>query len=254
MLKTIRRNCSSTDAIGNSSRRIVAFGILLLFVFVARHSVKLEQPDRGIPLLCVHKSSPQLTNLIDEFSQSRATLDRPTSKRQRELTSRAREAFGEKPGAHSCLVVGYNKESEEVAVSNSWQGKSGNIWIPFEVFSAMSARADFGLFRATLGIESTPSGRTESWFPEDERHLARFANLPSYGSAMLLLEFGQESSCGIFIRLRRQMTQPEAELSPMSDHTPPPLVTDALTSCRRRSSSKISARIFLYDTAKQGAV
>ena len=98
--------------------------------------------DRGIPLLCVHKSSPQLTNLIDEFSQSRATLDQPTSKRQRELASRAREALGEKPGAHSCLVVGYNKESEEVAVSNSWQGKSGNIWIPFEVFSAMSARAD----------------------------------------------------------------------------------------------------------------
>ena len=50
------------------------------------------------------------------------------------------------------------------------------------------------------------------------------------------------------------MTLPEAVLSPMSDHTPPPLVISALTSCRRRSSSKIRARIVLSDTAEQGAV
>ncbi len=98
--------------------------------------------DRGIPLLCVHKSSPQLMTMLDEGSESRASLTPPTSRRQRELAARVSEALGQNPGAHSCLIVGYNKESEEIAVSNSWQDKSGNIWMPFEVFNAISLRAD----------------------------------------------------------------------------------------------------------------
>ncbi|MEX1045518.1 MAG: hypothetical protein WEC73_05265 [Chthoniobacterales bacterium] len=90
--------------------------------------------DSGTPLMWAQRSSPQLTALLQELSSKRSELGKPSRKRSKVFAEEAKNALGHNPGTHACLVVGYNQDTEEVAISNTWQGKSDLMWIPLEVF------------------------------------------------------------------------------------------------------------------------
>lgn len=102
---------------------------------VARHI------DDGIPLMWCQRSTPALTNMLWELAKNRGELAPPSRKRRKALVEETTKTLGENHGVHACLVVGYNDTTEEVAISNTWQGKSDLLWIPLEVFEAADAKA-----------------------------------------------------------------------------------------------------------------
>lgn len=98
--------------------------------------------DDGTPLMWAQRSTPALTDMFWKLSSDRSNLEKPSRKRERKLGGEADEALDAKTTAHACLVVGYNSRTGEIAISNTWQGKSDLIWIPFEVFEAADHGAD----------------------------------------------------------------------------------------------------------------
>lgn len=107
-----------------------------------------EVIDEGIPLMWAQYSSPQTHELFRRLSETRGELGPAGAKRKRQLGNEAKAALGESRSCHACLVVGYNLKSEEIAVSNTWQGVSQMLWIPYEVFGAVSTKADLFYIKA----------------------------------------------------------------------------------------------------------
>lgn len=97
--------------------------------------------DKGTPLMWCQRSTPDLTNMFWKLDRNREELSPPDRKREKNLGGEATKALAGGTGVHACLVVGYNERTEEIAISNTWQGKSGLLWIPFEVFQAADSKA-----------------------------------------------------------------------------------------------------------------
>jgi len=95
--------------------------------------------DRGLPLMWFHYSTPEFRKRIDHslVSRGRATPEgwRRELRRQR-LIKRGTQ------GPHVALIIGYNKKSGEVAISNSWGEQHRIEWVRFADMEQISQSGD----------------------------------------------------------------------------------------------------------------
>jgi hypothetical protein len=78
--------------------------------------------------------------LADTITKKRmnATDPKEWRKELRDLLREAPELYRDPRMGHLCLIVGYNKETDEIAVSDSWGPRFELRWITAEEANAVS--------------------------------------------------------------------------------------------------------------------
>lgn len=125
---------------GGTQFRTMAAG---LDRFVRRQGRRLEQVspkltvqgiaryiDEGRPLIWGMYSSPTYNALADANTRARSAAD-ATAPWKPELSPAGLATIEPSPDtAHACLIVGYNRASGEIAVSDSWGPRFQERWVP----------------------------------------------------------------------------------------------------------------------------
>ena len=101
---------------------------------VARHI------DRGLPLMWSMYSLDELNRELTTRSQQRQGMAdaKAWSKQLDPARKAARQLQGRREGAHMCMIIGYNPETEELAISDSWGPEYAERWITLEEANAIS--------------------------------------------------------------------------------------------------------------------
>ncbi len=93
--------------------------------------------DLGYPMIWTLYSFQDYELRMGKNSALRESMDR---EEWQKFVKKQKKLKRDASGAHVCLIIGYNQETDEVAVSNSW-GASGTIgWIRFEDLQTASIR------------------------------------------------------------------------------------------------------------------
>ncbi len=95
--------------------------------------------DRGVPLMWFHYSTPEFKKRVE---QSIASRGRATPEGWRKQLRRQRLVKKGTQGAHVALIIGYNKKTGEVAISNSWGERHRISWVRFQDMEQVSQSGD----------------------------------------------------------------------------------------------------------------
>jgi hypothetical protein len=91
--------------------------------------------DRGLPLMWVFQSSEPFQNAVNQHTQNRAnrqTLPLNIKQKIREAQNR---------GGHINLIIGYNAETREVCISDSWGASYAKRWAPLHLMQLIEQGA-----------------------------------------------------------------------------------------------------------------
>ena len=96
--------------------------------------------DRGLPLMWTMFSLDELNDELSARTRTRnAVSDFKEWKKELEpIRKGARKYQGRQEGPHMCMIIGYNPETEELAVSDSWGPQFAERWITVEEANAIS--------------------------------------------------------------------------------------------------------------------
>ena len=98
--------------------------------------------DQGIPIFWVMRVNPEYEKIRMESRRVRTMV-----RSKKEWVKRLRRLkVPSKGGDHICLVIGYNLETEEIAVSNSWgEHEIQPSWVPLRIGKKVSHGKTFVL-------------------------------------------------------------------------------------------------------------
>lgn len=85
--------------------------------------------DKGIPLIWGMYVTPELENAVAQRAAERSRSDpEEWEKRLRQDVRETRRIRADRSGGHVRLIVGYNRETDEIAYSDSW-GRDEPVWM-----------------------------------------------------------------------------------------------------------------------------
>jgi len=97
--------------------------------------------DEGIPLMWVLRLDPALDPQLTARARARAAVA-DSEEWNRRLAPYRREAAARRRGrdihGHLCLIIGYNRQTNELAISDSWGREYAERWITLEEAKAVS--------------------------------------------------------------------------------------------------------------------
>ena len=116
------------SSVSRKGRRIKEESLRRLEVRDVRRNI-----DKGIPLVWTMHSADAYNKLANENTAGRASGG--TAFREAMDAKAAELAKTDKPteNAHACMIIGYNEETDELAVSDSWGPRYELRWVPAEV-------------------------------------------------------------------------------------------------------------------------
>lgn len=131
-LEAIREGAS--QSIVSAGRRISQQQVKLDAQSIARYI------DKGLPLIWAMFSTDEFNDAANSRQAARiGTPDPATWKKElAEVRKSARKFRVDKSKAHVCLIIGYNKQTGEVALSDSWGPAFAERWVTFEEAKAVS--------------------------------------------------------------------------------------------------------------------
>jgi len=89
--------------------------------------------DRGLPLIWTMFSSSDYNQFANKRTQLRQQIsDWEAWADQTKKEARSLELYKDRMAAHACMIIGYNKDTDEIAVSDSWGPSYNERWIPVE--------------------------------------------------------------------------------------------------------------------------
>ncbi|MGJ8639030.1 MAG: hypothetical protein ACSHYA_06515 [Opitutaceae bacterium] len=89
--------------------------------------------DQGLPIIWTMYSSSQYNEYSNKRSSQReGVTDWELWENQVKSEARSLELRKDRMAAHACLIIGYNKETDEIAVSDSWGPSYSERWISAE--------------------------------------------------------------------------------------------------------------------------
>lgn len=91
--------------------------------------------DTGQPILWTLLSTPEYNAVANRLTQKRAEFSSMDEwkKKVREIVDDLPELELPANTAHICLIIGYNQETDEIAVSDSWGPQYALRWVPAEI-------------------------------------------------------------------------------------------------------------------------
>jgi hypothetical protein len=113
---------------------------------ITQQQVKLDAQsiarfiDKGLPIIWAMFSTDEFNDAANSRQAARSgTPDPATWKKElAEVRKSARKFHVDKSKAHVCLIIGYNKQTGEVALSDSWGPAFAERWVTFEEAKAVS--------------------------------------------------------------------------------------------------------------------
>ena len=93
-----------------------------------RRQTIIRSVDTGLPVLWFHFSTPDFKERLDRSLSGRSRVAIDEWKDQLAGLKRIRRAGS---GAHVALLIGYNRDTDEFAVSNSWGERYRIAWVRF---------------------------------------------------------------------------------------------------------------------------
>jgi len=122
------------DAVISAGRRLEKPPVNLTPEGVARYI------DRGVPLIWALFSTPAFNNAAGARAEARREMTDPVewSKTLVEPRRDARRIPIDKDSGHMCMIIGYNKHTGEIAVSDSWGPAFAERWVTTEEAQAVS--------------------------------------------------------------------------------------------------------------------
>lgn len=105
--------------------------------------------DRGLPLMWPMSSTPEYNDAVNSRAHQRREISTDSDEWKKTLSSARKAARKIKKypeAAHICMIIGYNKKTDEIAVSDSWGPDFAERWITPEEAAAVS----FGEFQVIL--------------------------------------------------------------------------------------------------------
>ncbi len=135
---------------GGTSLDAIAAGARQAIVFAGR-SIEAVSPrldpagvaryiDRGLPVVWAMFSTPEFNNAADSRKKARAGMSDPAAWKQEIAAARrdARRFRIDRASGHVCMIIGYNKQTGEIAVSDSWGPEYAERWVTPEEAKAVS--------------------------------------------------------------------------------------------------------------------
>jgi hypothetical protein len=134
-LEAIREG--ARQSIINSGRRVVQEQVKFDALSMARYI------DKGLPIIWGMFSTEEFNAAANSRQAARAGEPDPAAwkKELAEVRKSARKFRVDKSKAHVCLIIGYNKQTGEVALSDSWGPAFAERWVTFEEAKAVSQDA-----------------------------------------------------------------------------------------------------------------
>ena len=109
-------------------RLLSSCGLEVRSVGKLKKSTIMRLVDRGTPLLWVHYSTPEFGQ---RMRHSNAARGRATPEAWRKELRRQRLIKKSTKGAHIALIIGYNRDTGEIAITNSWGETHRLEWVRF---------------------------------------------------------------------------------------------------------------------------
>lgn len=98
--------------------------------------------DKGLPIIWTMFSTKEYNEYSDKHTLARLDVtDWDSWEKTTKSKSRNTELQQDLSTAHACLIIGYNKETNEIAVSDSWGPSYAERWIPAEQAEQVSQGA-----------------------------------------------------------------------------------------------------------------
>lgn len=96
--------------------------------------------DEGQPILWTLSSTDDFNAAANQLTQARAKYEKSDGWEDQldDILDDAPELKPSPERAHICLIIGYNKETDEIAVSDSWGPEFQERWIPAELAEPIS--------------------------------------------------------------------------------------------------------------------
>jgi hypothetical protein len=95
--------------------------------------------DRGLPIIWTMFSSSDYNSFVNKRTIERHRVkdweawEGRSKKEARDIN--LRKDF---VSAHACMIIGYNKATEEIAVSDSWGARYAERWVPIDQIEQVS--------------------------------------------------------------------------------------------------------------------
>ena len=89
--------------------------------------------DTGIPLMWRLHSVDEYNNLTDENTAGRASGGAAFREAMHAKAAKLEDKDKPEENGHICMIIGYNEQTEELAVSDSWGKEFELRWVPLEV-------------------------------------------------------------------------------------------------------------------------
>ena len=129
-----------TDIGGGTSLRNIINSVDRYIASQSRTMKELQQPisvrtiqkyiDKGLPMIWTMSSSEAFNQYANQRTQERKAVNNWDAWAKATKTSaRATELSRDSMAAHACLITGYNKTTDEIAVSDSWGPSYNERWI-----------------------------------------------------------------------------------------------------------------------------
>jgi hypothetical protein len=135
---------------GGTSTAAIAAGARQAIVFAGRTmeaaSLRLDPVgiaryiDRGLPIMWAMFSTDEFNAAANSRKKARAEMSDPAAWKQQLAGARraARRFRIDRASGHVCMIIGYNKQTGEIAVSDSWGPEFAERWVTQEEASAVS--------------------------------------------------------------------------------------------------------------------
>lgn len=95
--------------------------------------------DDGYPLMWTMYSSKSYNNLVNKQTQLRASTDHTDWEKEAEqFHELGDDLVKDRDAAHICMIIGYNENTNEVAVSDSWGDRYKIRWAPLSAVRNVS--------------------------------------------------------------------------------------------------------------------
>ncbi len=96
--------------------------------------------DRGLPLMWTMFVVPELNRAVSDRSRQRETVNDwdAYGKLLEPWRKEARSIRTDRDNGHMCMIIGYNHETKEIAISDSWGPEFAERWITEEEANAIS--------------------------------------------------------------------------------------------------------------------
>lgn len=103
--------------------------------------------DDGIPVFwCLHATG-EYEQLRRANTQSRSRAANPREWKKQLKRQKTLRSPGRSENNHICLIIGYNRQTEEIAVSNSWGEKENRpSWVPLKAAQRVGQGVQFVIY------------------------------------------------------------------------------------------------------------